>query len=111
MQEVMKTSVGDFQMLLVMLLIETVLVGSVMYYVEETANEQFDSIPQSIWWCLVTLTSVGYGDIAPITVAGKLFAGCVIIFGAATMTLPICSVASTFVKVYNANTEHHKFVL
>ena len=98
-------------MLLVMLLIETVLVGSVMYYVEETANEQFDSIPQSIWWCLVTLTSVGYGDIAPITVAGKLFAGCVIIFGAATMTLPICSVASTFVKVYNANTEHHKFVL
>ena len=110
-QEVMKASVGDFQMLLVMLLIETILVGSIMYYLEATSNKQFDSIPESMWWCLVTLTSVGFGDISPITWLGKLFAGAVMVFGAATMTLPICSVASTFEKVYSANTEHRKLVL
>lgn len=97
-------------MLLVMLLIETILVGSIMYYLESTSNTQFYSIPQSMWWCLVTLTSVGYGDIAPITWMGKLFSGTVMVFGAATMTLPICSVASTFEKVYSANTEHRKLV-
>ena len=109
-QEVMKASVRDFQMLLALLSIETILVGSIMYHIEFSSNDQFFSIPESMWWCLVTLTSVGYGDIAPITSMGKFISGWIMMFGAATMTLPICSVASTFEKVYCANTEHRKHV-
>ena len=98
-------------MLLALLLIETILVGSIMYHLETSSNRNFYSIPQSMWWCLATLTSVGYGDVAPETALGKFVSGCVMVFGAATMTLPICSVASTFEKVYSANTEHRKLVL
>jgi len=55
--------------MLFILLLVTIL-GSVMYLVEADQNEKFDSIPRSIYWAIVTLTTVGYGDISPATAFG-----------------------------------------
>lgn len=60
-----------FVFLFFILLMVTVF-GSVMYVVEGRVNTQFDSIPRSIYWAIVTLTTVGYGDISPVTTLGQL---------------------------------------
>jgi voltage-gated potassium channel len=61
--------------------------GSVMYLVEGEGNG-FTSIPQSIYWAIVTMTTVGYGDIAPQTVLGKFIASMVMILGYGIIAVP-----------------------
>ncbi|HEU4698645.1 MAG TPA: ion transporter [Gemmatimonadales bacterium] len=64
-----------------------VVVGSMMYLVEGPASG-FSSIPQSVYWAVVTLTTVGYGDIAPVTVVGKLLASLLMVLGYGIIAVP-----------------------
>lgn len=64
-----------------------VILGTVMYLIEGEENG-FTSIPQSIYWAIVTMTTVGYGDIAPQTVAGKVVASIVMILGYGVLAVP-----------------------
>jgi voltage-gated potassium channel len=63
------------------------IVGSMMYLIEGPANG-FTNIPQSIYWTIVTMTTVGYGDIAPQTVLGKVLASAVMIMGYGIIAVP-----------------------
>ncbi|HEV2678353.1 MAG TPA: ion transporter [Aliidongia sp.] len=73
---------------LFILVITLIMSGSIMYMLEGDAQpEVFSSIPAAIWWALVTLTTVGYGDMVPVTVWGKLFGGLVAIVGVCTLAL------------------------
>ncbi len=63
------------------------IIGSLMYVIEDGKNG-FINIPQSIYWAIVTMTTVGYGDIAPQTVLGKLFASTVMILGYGIIAVP-----------------------
>jgi voltage-gated potassium channel len=68
-----------------------------MYYIESAAQpETFGSIPQSAWWAMVTLTTVGYGDVTPITPLGRVFAGFVMLMGLIVLALPIAIIATGF---------------
>jgi voltage-gated potassium channel len=62
--------------------------GTVMYLLEHSANRGFANIPQSIYWAVVTLTTVGYGDVAPVTVLGKLMASVIMLTGFAILAVP-----------------------
>jgi voltage-gated potassium channel len=64
-----------------------ILIGAVMYVVEGEANG-FTSIPVSMYWAIVTLTTVGYGDIAPQTGLGKTLAGIVMVLGYGIIAVP-----------------------
>ncbi len=65
------------------------------YYVEHRAQpEAFGSIPAAMWWALVTLTTVGYGDVVPVTVAGRLFGGFITVLGLGMAALPAGILAS-----------------
>jgi voltage-gated potassium channel len=64
-----------------------VLVGALMYVIEG-AEHGFTSIPKSIYWAIVTMTTVGYGDIAPKTAAGQLLASALMIVGYAIIAIP-----------------------
>jgi voltage-gated potassium channel len=64
-----------------------VVFGTVMYVIE-SAESGFTSIPQSIYWAIVTLTTVGYGDIAPVTPLGRALAAVVMILGYAIIAVP-----------------------
>ena len=63
------------------------ILGSMMYMIEGEANG-FSSIPKSIYWAIVTMTTVGYGDIAPQTPIGQLLAACMMILGYAIIAVP-----------------------
>ena len=74
-----------------------VVAASGIYVVEREAQpEEFASIPKAMWWALVTLTTVGYGDVTPITAGGKLFASLVTLVGVGVVALPTAILASGF---------------
>ena len=69
----------------------------ILYAVEgEAQPEAFGSIPRAMWWSIATLTTVGYGDVVPVTVTGKLFAAFSAIAGIGLVALPAGILASAF---------------
>lgn len=81
---------------LVMLLL---LASSVLYFAERGAQpEKFGSIPQAMWWGVATLTTVGYGDVFPITMAGKVLGAGIAILGIGMFALPTGILGAAFVE-------------
>jgi len=74
-----------------------VIMGSIMYLIEGPSNG-FTSIPRGIYWAIVTLTTVGYGDIAPTTVAGQFIASTIMIMGYAIIAVPTGIISSEMNK-------------
>jgi voltage-gated potassium channel len=71
-----------------------VLIGSVMYLIEGGQNDGFSSIPRAVYWAIVTLTTVGYGDITPQTDVGQFLSAVVMILGYAIIAVPTGIVSS-----------------
>ena len=80
---------GSFQAVIFILIIMIVTASSGIYLVENHAQpEVFESIPKAMWWAVVTLTTVGYGDVIPITTAGKILGAVITILGVGLAALP-----------------------
>ena len=88
-----KTKIGVF---LYTILVVVVLIGTLMYYVEGIENG-FSSIPRSIYWAIVTLTTVGYGDISPQTSLGQFISSIIMILGYAIIAVPTGIVSAEMV--------------
>ena len=73
------------------------LVSTLMYAIEgPTQPDKFGSIPESMWWGVATLTTVGYGDVFPITPAGKVLSGVIAVLGLGLFAIPTGILASGF---------------
>jgi voltage-gated potassium channel len=76
-----------------------ILASSVMYFVEHEAQPTvFSSIPAAMWWAVATLTTVGYGDTYPVTIAGKAIASVISILGIGMFALPTGILGAAFVE-------------
>jgi len=76
-----------------------VLAAGVMYILERGAQPQlFDSIPHTLWWAIVTMASVGYGDMVPVTAAGRIFGGVIMLLGIAIFAVPTGILATGFAQ-------------
>lgn len=72
-----------------------------MYMIEGTLpNSQFNNIPNSIYWAIVTMTTVGYGDITPVTGLGKFLSACVMLIGYTIIAVPTGIVSASMMKEY-----------
>lgn len=81
------------------LIVLLVLSSSLMYYVEnDDQPAAFGSIPEAMWWSIATLTTVGYGDVHPITPLGKFIASIIAVLGIALFALPTGILGSGFVE-------------
>lgn len=81
------------------ILVALVLIASLMYVLEKDIQpEAFGSIPAALWWGVVSLTTVGYGDVYPITPLGKIFGGMVALLGIGVFALPAGIIASGFAQ-------------
>lgn len=74
------------------------IVGALMYVIEGKNGSGFNNIPVSIYWAIVTVTTVGYGDIAPITPLGQFFASVLMITGYAIIAIPTGIVGASVMK-------------
>ena len=76
-----------------------VLASTLMFYIERSAQpEVFSSIPETMWWSIITVTTVGYGDVAPITPGGRLLAGIIALLGIGIFALPAGILGSGFME-------------
>jgi voltage-gated potassium channel len=86
--------IGSICVVLLML----VLGGTGMYFIEGKAQpDKFASIPDAMWWAVATMTTTGYGDVFPITLAGKLLGGVFSILGIFSFALPTAILGSGFI--------------
>ncbi|MGN6283723.1 MAG: cyclic nucleotide-gated ion channel [Afipia sp.] len=85
---------------LIILACSTVLSASIMHILEGTVqSDKFGTIPDAMWWSLVTLSTIGYGDVVPATGAGKIVAAITIIGGLMMVALPVGIIATAFSDV------------
>lgn len=82
-----------------------IITGSVLYLVEGNSNPAFANIPISIYWAIVTITTVGYGDISPITPLGQFLAAGLMILGYAVIAVPTGIVSAEMVKANSTDDE------
>ena len=98
----LRASRAKISVFLYFVVILCIILGTIMYMIEGAENG-FTSIPRSVYWAIVTLTTVGYGDIAPGTPLGQLIASIIMILGYAIIAIPtgIVSAEMTRIRVHN----------
>ena len=98
MRNVLIETRSEMVVTLFMAFIMLVLSSTLMYYVEHDAQpEDFKTIGHSFWWAIATLTTVGYGDIYPITAMGRILGGIIALIGIGIIALPTGIVSSAFI--------------
>ncbi|HYG04758.1 MAG TPA: ion transporter [Chryseosolibacter sp.] len=89
MQAVLKERREQLLVSIMFILFLLVIVSTMMFYIENEAQpQQFSSIPATMWWGIATLTTVGYGDMIPLTPIGKMLGGMIAILGIGLFALP-----------------------
>ena len=98
----------ELVMSLMIVLVALVLTSSFMYYAEREAQpDKFSSIPAAMWWGIVTLATIGYGDVVPVTDAGRLLGSVSAIAGILVLALPVGILASGFTAELEQRRKKH----
>ncbi len=104
--QTLKASLRELALLIFFLFIGVILFSSAAYFAEVDSPETaFTSIPEAFWWAVVSMTTVGYGDMYPVTVGGKLVGSMCAIAGVLTISLPVPVIVSNFSYFYHRETE------
>lgn len=88
-----------FAAALVMMILMILSAAGIYVFERSVQPDDFGSIPSSMWWAFVTLTTVGYGDVTPITLGGKIFGSVVMVCGVGIAAMPAGIFASSFVQL------------
>lgn len=94
----LKASRAKISVFLLAIFMLCIVLGTLMYMIEGGSGGGFTSIPRSVYWAIVTLTTVGYGDIAPVTPFGQFIASIIMILGYAVIAVPTGIVSSEMTK-------------
>lgn len=96
---------GKISVFLFFVVLMVIIIGAIMYLVEGPQNPGFRNIPLSIYWAIVTLTTVGFGDITPQTGLGQFLSALVMILGYAVLAVPTGIVTLELVRDQSTNTQ------
>ncbi|CAF3750380.1 unnamed protein product [Rotaria socialis] len=98
----LKSCASELGFLLFSLTMAIIIFATVMYYAEKTVvSTKFTSIPAAFWYTIVTMTTLGYGDMVPKTWAGKLVGGVCSLSGVLVIALPVPVIVSNFSRIYH----------
>ncbi|HNT81086.1 MAG TPA: ion transporter [Bacteroidia bacterium] len=104
---VLKEKKEELVLCLIITITLIVVASSFMYFVEHDAQPiKFSSIPETMWWSVTTLTTVGYGDVIPITGLGRVLTSCISILGIGMFALPAGILASGFSAEFQKLKKH-----
>nr|BAC53864.1 Kv4 class voltage-gated potassium channel C-terminus truncated isoform [Halocynthia roretzi] len=100
----LKSCASELGFLLFSLTMAIIIFATVMFYAEKgPENSSFTSIPASSWYTIVTMTTLGYGDMVPKTIAGKIFGSICSLSGVLVIALPVPVIVSNFSRIYSQN--------
>ncbi|KAJ6668473.1 hypothetical protein lerEdw1_011955 [Lerista edwardsae] len=110
--QTLKASMRELGLLIFFLFIGVILFSSAVYFAEaDDPESHFSSIPDAFWWAVVTMTTVGYGDMRPVTVGGKIVGSLCAIAGVLTIALPVPVIVSNFNYFYHRETDQDEQAL
>jgi len=101
-RKVLNTKKGELFVVAFTGMIVIIISASLMYLAESHVNSAFDSIPEAMWWSIETLTTVGYGDVFPITPLGKVLASVISVTGIAFIALPAGILGAGFLEEFQS---------
>ncbi|KAF1372089.1 hypothetical protein PFLUV_G00260760 [Perca fluviatilis] len=105
----LQASMRELGLLIFFLFIGVILFSSAVYFAEtDDPDSGFSSIPDAFWWAVVSMTTVGYGDMCPVTIGGKIVGSLCAIAGVLTIALPVPVIVSNFNYFYHRETEHEE---
>ncbi|ESO91403.1 hypothetical protein LOTGIDRAFT_105753 [Lottia gigantea] len=100
----LKSCASELGFLLFSLTMAIIIFATVMFYAEKNVtNTKFTSIPAAFWYTIVTMTTLGYGDIVPKTITGKIVGGVCSLSGVLVIALPVPVIVSNFSRIYHQN--------
>ncbi|XP_063783286.1 potassium voltage-gated channel subfamily D member 2 isoform X2 [Pseudophryne corroboree] len=100
----LKSCASELGFLLFSLTMAIIIFATVMFYAEKgSLNSRFTSIPAAFWYTIVTMTTLGYGDMVPKTIAGKIFGSICSLSGVLVIALPVPVIVSNFSRIYHQN--------
>jgi voltage-gated potassium channel len=102
----LKYSMPKITVFLVAVLSMVIILGALMYLFEGNQNSGFSSIPKSVYWAIVTLTTVGYGDITPETFMGQVISSIIMILGYGMIAVPTGIVSGEFIQASRSSLEN-----
>lgn len=98
-RNVFKSRANELKLSLVLIIFLIIIASCLLYFAEHLAQPKvFSSIPATIWWSIVTITSVGYGDMVPVTILGKTLTGIIALSGLAILALPAGIITAGFLE-------------
>ncbi|MBP3763248.1 MAG: ion transporter [Bacteroidales bacterium] len=100
--DALRSSAIKIFIFMLFMLVAAVILGSLMYSIEGNENPAFKSIPSGIYWAVVTITTVGYGDVTPVTAAGRFLAVIVMLLGYSIIAVPTGIVAGETIRAHQA---------
>ncbi|KAK5979765.1 Potassium voltagegated channel protein Shablike [Bombus impatiens], partial [Trichostrongylus colubriformis] len=101
-----RKSKKQMQMVGVVMITVVIFFSTLIYFLErDEPDTKFVSIPATFWWCVVTMATVGYGDLVPVTVAGKMVGSGAIVCGVMVLALPITIMVNNFMQVVKLREE------
>ncbi|PAA93428.1 hypothetical protein BOX15_Mlig001864g2 [Macrostomum lignano] len=100
----LKSCVSELGFLLFSMTMAVIIFATIMYYAEKNQPKTtFVSIPAAFWYTIVTMTTLGYGDMVPMTIVGKIVGGICSLSGVLVIALPVPVIVSSFSRIYHQN--------
>ncbi|XP_019364802.1 PREDICTED: potassium voltage-gated channel subfamily D member 2 isoform X1 [Gavialis gangeticus] len=100
----LKSCASELGFLLFSLTMAIIIFATVMFYAEKGSSaSKFTSIPAAFWYTIVTMTTLGYGDMVPKTIVGKIFGSICSLSGVLVIALPVPVIVSNFSRIYHQN--------
>ncbi|XP_027899539.1 A-type voltage-gated potassium channel KCND2 [Xiphophorus couchianus] len=104
----LKSCASELGFLLFSLTMAIIIFATVMFYAEKGSGSKFTSIPAAFWYTIVTMTTLGYGDMVPKTIMGKLFGSVCSLSGVLVIALPVPVIVSNFSRIYHQSQRAEK---
>lgn len=107
--EALRNSFIKILIFMLFVLVATIILGTMMYSFESKYNDAFDSVLTGIYWAVVTITTVGYGDVVPVTGAGRFLSVLVMLLGYSIIAVPTGIVAGETIKEHRSNSKRKRY--